>query len=381
MSRLAKCLSMIAAAYLWVACGQFGRSESPPPPAAARAAASRPADLDGDWAAMRRITPRGYVCARAKTPIVIDGRADEPAWESTPWTQDFADIEGDRRPAPRFRTRARMLWDDDCLYVYAELSEPHVWGTITQNNRVIFHDNDFEVFIDPDGDNHNYYEFEMNALNTIWELTLEKPYRDGGPVRNATNIKGLRSAVHVDGTLNDPADTDRGWSVELAIPWTGLARYAATGRRACPPRDGDQWRMNFSRVEWLIDIIDGKYRKIPREMRPEDNWIWSPQGVVDMHRPERWGYVQFTASPDTATFRPDPTLAARDTLMTVYHRQRAFRERTGRHAISAAELGLPADAVELTAQGRGYTATTHVTLPGGATRVLHVREDSRLWED
>ena len=51
---------------------------------------------------------------------------------------------------------------------------------MTEKNGVIFHDNDFEVFIDPDGDNHQYYEFEMNALNTIWELTLPRPYRAGG---------------------------------------------------------------------------------------------------------------------------------------------------------------------------------------------------------
>ena len=39
---------------------------------------------------------------------------------------------------------------------------------------------------------------------------------------------------------------------------------------------------------------------IDREKNPffhswpkEDNWVWSPQGLVDMHVPERWGVVQF----------------------------------------------------------------------------------------
>ena len=45
-----------------------------------------------------------------------------------------------------------------------------------------------QVFIDPDGDNHNYYEFEMNALNTVWELVLRKPYKDGGPCLNPYNL-------------------------------------------------------------------------------------------------------------------------------------------------------------------------------------------------
>jgi hypothetical protein len=141
----------------------------------------------------------------------------------------------------------------------------------------------------------------------------------------------------VDGTLNNPADTDRGWSVEIAFPFKGLATFA---NGLAPPHDGDQWRMGFSRVEWLIDIIDGTYRKIPKEMRPEDNWVWSPQGVIDMHRPERWGYVQFTTGkPGTVVFRPDPSLPARDLLMDLYYREKAFFKRYNRYTESTSELG------------------------------------------
>ena len=95
--------------------------------------------------------------------------------------------------------------------------------------------------------------------------------------------------MHLDGTLNDPRDVDRGWTVEIAWPWKGLRELTSV---PVPPVDGDQWRVNFSRVEWDTEIVDGKYRKI--KGRPEHNWVWSPQGVIDMHRPERWGYVQFS---------------------------------------------------------------------------------------
>jgi hypothetical protein len=44
------------------------------------------------------------------------------------------------------------------------LESPHVWATLTNHDTVIFQDPDFEVFIDPDGDTHNYYEFEINPL-------------------------------------------------------------------------------------------------------------------------------------------------------------------------------------------------------------------------
>ena len=110
----------------------------------------------------------------APSLIQIDGRVDEAAWKAAPWTDRFVDIQGDVRPRPRFHTQAKMLWDDTYFYVAAVLEEPHVWGTLTMHDSVIFHDNDFEIFIDPDGDNQEYYEIEINALNTEWDLFLKK---------------------------------------------------------------------------------------------------------------------------------------------------------------------------------------------------------------
>jgi len=232
--------------------------------------------------------PKEYECLRAAEPIIVDGKLDDAAWANAPWSDDFLDIEGDTRPRPRFRTRAKMTWDDDYFYVAAQLDEPHVWATITQRDAVIFQDNDFEVFIDPNGDTREYYEFEINALNTGWDLFLPKKYKDGGKAVDSWNIEGLKTAVAIDGTLNDPSDEDHGWSVEIALPWKALAEYA---HRPSPPQPGDRWRVNFSRVEWQVDVRDGKYVKIPGKR--EDNWVWSPQGMIDMHEPDRWGFVEF----------------------------------------------------------------------------------------
>lgn len=235
--------------------------------------------------------PRRYTCVPAAVAPVIDGRLDDEAWRAVPWTDDFVDIEGAARPAPRFRTRAKMLWDGDYLYVGAQLDEPHVWATLRTHDSVIFHDNDFEVFIDPNGDALEYYEFEINALNTTWDLFLPKPYKQGGKASNAWEIPGLKSAVHVDGTLNDASDVDRGWSVEIAFPWKALAEYAHT---STPPKPGDRWRINFSRVEWRHEVVDGQYRKVAGTR--EDNWVWSPQHRIDMHWPQYWGKVEFAGA-------------------------------------------------------------------------------------
>jgi hypothetical protein len=280
--------------------------------------------------------PLGYVCHRAAQPIQVDGKLDDPAWLAAPWSAPFVDIEGDAKPKPRWRTRMKMTWDDQCLYIAAEMEEPHLWATLADHDAVIFHENDFEVFLDPDGDNHNYGELELNAKNTTWDLLLTKPYRDGGRPVTAWEISGLKTAVHLAGTLNDPGDKDRGWTVEIAWPFKGLKELTGV---AMPPRDGDQWRINFSRVQWDLEVVDGAYRKV--KGKPEHNWVWSPQGAIDMHRPERWGYVQFSAAkPGSVAFRPDPERHVRDLLHRIYYAQRDYRHKMGTYANSLARLKL-----------------------------------------
>jgi hypothetical protein len=231
--------------------------------------------------------PNQYDCHRAASPVKIDGHLDDRAWTNAAWTDAFVDIQGDGHPKPRFLTRVKMLWDDEYLYIGAELEEPDVWATLMAHDSVIFHDNDFEVFLNPTSDGLKYFEFEINALNTGWDLFLDKPYNKGGKADNSWEIPGYKSAVAINGTLNDPRDKDRGWSVELALPWSAFVARSGKGR----PNPGEAWRINFSRVEWQVRVVDGKYEKLPG--LKEDNWVWSPQGVVNMHVPEKWGVVRF----------------------------------------------------------------------------------------
>ncbi|MDP6849570.1 MAG: carbohydrate-binding family 9-like protein [Planctomycetota bacterium] len=222
------------------------------------------------------------------TAPIVDGHLNDSAWLKTDWTPDFVDIQGPHLPTPRFQTRVKMCWDEQFFYIAADMEEPHVWATLTQHDSVIFHDNDFEVFIDPDGDREQYYEIEINALGTEWDLRLVKTYIDGGPPVDSWEIPGLQKAVAVQGTLNDPSDLDRGWTVELGIPWVVLAEFA---NRPSPPNYGDSWRVNFSRVEWQETHAHGEYKKIPDTK--EDNWVWTPQHTINMHLPEHWGFVRF----------------------------------------------------------------------------------------
>ncbi len=285
--------------------------------------------------------PRTYSVPRLTSPPVIDGKLDDDAWTHATWTEMYVDIRGPGHADPRFSTRGKMAWDDTYFYFAAELEEPHLWATYTERDSIIFHENDWEIFIDPDGDTHGYFELEINVLNTVWDLFLVKPYRDGGPALHEWDAPGLLHAVHANGTVNDGSDTDRGWTIEVAWPWKSLTAAAGT---ACPPAPGDRWRVNFSRVQWRVQPTgDGYVKSIDARTGktfPEDNWVWSSQGLVAMHYPERWGIVEF--APDDAP-RPLPLLTHEDAVRTAffdfYYRQRTFQMRHGRWARELQEIG------------------------------------------
>src|SRR5437016_197928 len=204
-----------------------------------------------------REQPARYTCYRTAGPIEIDGRLDEPSWKRAPKSSAFVDIVTGE-PA-WFDTRVALIWDDRYLYFGFWVEETDVWGTLTDRDSRIYEENDVEVFI---AGRDAYYEFEINALNTIYEVfwIWKDIFKPGSPYFGRPEFDpamqrtmvldgvgghvhprgerwgfldwdypGLRTAVHVDGA--------RGWTVELAFPWRGL-EWIADGR-SLPPKDGD----------------------------------------------------------------------------------------------------------------------------------------------
>lgn len=252
-----------------------------------------------------------YTALRVAAPITIDGRLDEPGWKNATWSPRFVDILTGGRTI--HDTRAAVLWDDSYLYVAYRVEEPFVHARFTNHNDFIYQDNDVECFIaGPDA----YYEFEINAFNTCyevffaWDDALQKPALANSPEFKGTRLvpfngvgftnhprggrvgnfdaalPGLKKATHVDGTINDDSDRDRGWTVELAFPWRSL-KWLATDGRALPPKDGDVWRMDFSRFN--------TYKEAP-PAHDSGGWFWTPHGVWDSHIPECFAYITFSTN-------------------------------------------------------------------------------------
>ncbi|MEM2185816.1 MAG: carbohydrate-binding family 9-like protein [Thermofilaceae archaeon] len=252
-----------------------------------------------------------YTVYRRVDPIAIDGRLIERSWRLAPRTSRFVDLVSGRRTL--FDTYAAMLWDDEYLYIGFWVEEPFVTARFTERDSPIYEDNDVEIFI---AGRDAYYELEINAMGTIYEVLFiwEDSYEKSGynlvPElrRDAPGVKpfhgvgfkhprgarigywnwdlpGLKWGVYVDGTLNDNSDRDRGWMVEVAIPWSGLQLLAMPESKPLPPEEGDVWRINLFRFN--------QYREAP-PAEDSSGWAWAPHYVWDSHIPECFPYVRFS---------------------------------------------------------------------------------------
>ena len=253
-----------------------------------------------------------YICYKAKEPIQINGKLDDSSWQAVPWSAPLIDIITGEKAF--METRVKLLWDDQYLYIGFQNEEPFVRAAFTERDSHIWEENDVEVFI---AGKNAYYELELNALNTIyevfwiWDDVVGKP--DSGyplpewdPQKRRTeklshfiksrhprgertgffdyDLPGLKHAVHIDGVLNELKGTDKGWSAELALPWKALSLLA--DGRSVPPADGDIWRIDCSRFQ--------HYDKNGEKLKNEVGWTWNKHGCWDSHIPETFTHVKFS---------------------------------------------------------------------------------------
>lgn len=259
-----------------------------------------------------------YMCRKIETTLTINGDVNKPEWKNAQKSERFVDM-ATGEPA-LYDTRSAALWNDENLYIAFWAEEPFVNATHKERDSIIFLENDLEVFIDG-GD--CYYELEVNALNTIYEVFFiwkdaykkgsrfdvpefdvykEKAMTFGGNDDRAADsfwwgrhprglkwafldydMPGLQTAVKVDGKINDPAHVDKGWSLEIAIPWKSM-QWLANGR-SLPPEEGDIWRIFFGRFQ--------KMTPSGQEVNPHPAWVMSKHGVYDTHIPECFPFVHF----------------------------------------------------------------------------------------
>jgi len=317
------------------------------------------------FAAHYALYPRSYTVKRVPTgeQIPIDGCIDHDIWQDVPWSEPFGDITGqidDSIPPTRFKA----LYDD--LYLYIATDSPPQTNLSTEahytiRNSPIFHtDSDMEVFTDIGQHNTHYKELELNAINTVWNLLLNKPYRDGGHEHSGRiaqpgeelyyDVDEQQTATRVvSGSLNQEKNGAH-WTTTLALAWKDLQVTAGGGgfELDVPPKS---LRINFSRVEKKGNI----------------NWTWQPQvkwdpvpktfhGFVDMHLPDAWGY--FVLDQDDWK---DPLWPVKLAAHCIYYALHAYKDAHGEYTEDMSRLSLPDDIVapfevSISSQGDGFQA-------------------------
>ncbi|MBY0512697.1 MAG: PQQ-dependent sugar dehydrogenase [Gemmataceae bacterium] len=224
--------SLVAAAFALIGTAAVADDHPVPPPLA-------------------KAPPTAFECRWADSPITLDGAADEPAWKHAqvidafhlPWL-------GDQARMSRTATKARLLWDRDYLYFFADLEDGDLFADVTEHDGNTWLNDVFELFIRPDRTKPGYYEFQVNAAGTTFDCFFPKPgFDDFDRLKKAQDFH-IDARVKLRGTLNKRDDKDGGWSVEGRIPWSD---FLLTGGR---PEPGETWALNLCRFDYHKDWKD-----------------------------------------------------------------------------------------------------------------------------
>jgi uncharacterized repeat protein (TIGR03806 family) len=239
---------------------------------------------------LKQPPPSKFECRWADAPIQIDGTADDMAWKHAeeidafhlPWL-------GDKARMSRTKTTAKLLWDRQYLYFFAEMEDSDLFADLTKHDDMLWLNDVFELFLRPDAGKPGYYEFQVNAAGAVFDAFYPKY----DPEKILEHMK--KGEFHVDvkvklrGTLNKRDDADRGWSVEGRIPWTDFAR---TGGR---PQPGEAWKLNLCRFDYHKDWKEPELSCVAPVARKKISSFY--------HQIDDYATVTFVG-PDAKTARP-----------------------------------------------------------------------------
>jgi cytochrome c oxidase cbb3-type subunit III len=245
---------------------------------------------------------RTYDIYRASSPIKIDGKLDETAWQQAPSVGDF-DFSRFKE-GTKEQTVGKILWDDRNLYVSWYAHDRHISAAITERHGPVSKDDCVEIFISPNPEKvKNYYTFEINAIGTMLNRN-RTDWWTGPPTWEPEGVE-YRTTFHgLAKKEESPEDTH--WIVEAAIPLKNFARDAAH----TPPQDGDRWRLNLQRLGGITNA-------------QASTWSPLPEGVRSFHTPEAFGSVRFLNRPpqgSSAGTRAAPSFEGAQQGREIYNR-------------------------------------------------------------
>ena len=213
-----------------------------------------------------------YDIRRAGAPLEIDGKLDDKAWGAARPAGDFHfpwSTEGEKE-----QTVARMLWDDENLYVGYYCRDKHISAFVTERHGPVSKDDCVEIFLAPNPAKvTNYYTFEINAIGTMLNR-CRTDWWTGSPTWEPEGVR-YRTSYHGLPRKEESAGDDH-WVVEMAIPLKNFVRDA----EHIPPQPGDVWRLNLNRTGGVTN-------------KQSSSWSLIPTPKPSFHTPSAFGEVRF----------------------------------------------------------------------------------------
>ena len=219
------------------------------------------------------------VCHWAHGPIVIDGSDDDLAWSHATTIDRFL-IPGSENPIPKAATRAKLLWDRQYFYFYAELEDHDLFADIIEHDGKTWDNDVFEIFLKPSRESPGYYEFQVNAAGTEMDMFLPDQKSGGFDALKSSNDFHWKTQVRLNGSLNQREDRDRSWTVEGRIPWLD---FMPTGGR---PALDEVWQVALCRYDYTL------------HEKPELSSC-APLTKLNFHRYEDYATLRFASGSET----------------------------------------------------------------------------------
>ena len=247
-----------------------------------------------------------YGCRRTPTAAGLDGDLEKPFWRGAEQTSVFAELNTGARA--HLDTQAALQWDDENLYIGFWVSDPDVRTVDTDRSTMNWPENAvivclafpgaiYELGVSPSGKTEplaliwkdayargGHYDVPEFNLARLQPFVIGEDHKTehARGVRwgfEAWELPGMRTSVHVDGALNDRHVVDRGWTAEIALPWSGMKLL--DDKEILPPRSGTELRIELGRTE----VAEGPGRSATAL------WTWARHGSDDLHIPECYPVV------------------------------------------------------------------------------------------
>lgn len=219
-----------------------------------------------------------YKVARAKSTISIDGKMDDDAWKNAEVRSLGYFFRGDTTPDQQEST-FRMLWDDENLYLFYEFEDKSLTARETEYDGRPYLDDCAEFFCVPIPDSvYMHFGFEVNLIKAKYDYIALWQFENNRSVFIPDYNPEYEVAVTYDGTINNDQDTDKGWTMEYAIPlrvFRGFRLRNLAGR---------QWA--FQAVRQDRNLVDDRFRSTSTLFPTYDVRL-------DVHPPNRFGLMEF----------------------------------------------------------------------------------------